>query len=301
MARLLKVREAPDRNLGEQVINGRRAIGFEIAGWKMGLGTKPTKGSPTPVDSESRLRVWIDVEQNLPIRIDVDQQVVMPDATGAIHSQWDNIKWNVPLDAAYFQPPSEEEVAKAESIQTPAVNEATFIDVMRAWVESGEKAAAGIDLIKKKAQEKGEPLPAELTPLFEKAALRAGYPERLDMSWLTSAFAARSTLALMADTLPKQEPLPEGLSAEERAKLTSERAKEGATAGAQSASGAMLKASAVAAFYRQLANEQRDPEYFGAAVKPGDPEAVLLKWRLDDGRYRVIHGDLRAETIDSKD
>jgi len=62
-----------------------------------------------------------------------------------------------------------------------------------------------------------------------------------------------------------------------------------------------LKAMAVAAFYMKLANEQRDPEYFGATVKPGDAEAILLKWRLDGGRYRVIYGDLRAETVDSAD
>ena len=64
---------------------------------------------------------------------------------------------------------------------------------------------------------------------------------------------------------------------------------------------ASLKAADVAAFYRKLANEQRDPEYFGSTVKPGDSAAILLKWRLDDGRHRVIHGDLRSETVDSAD
>jgi hypothetical protein len=243
--------------------------------------------------------------------MEADQQFVMPDATGAIHSQWDNIKWNVPLDAADFQPPSEEDIAKAETIQTPAIDgatvtiqtpaivESTFIDVMRVWVESRENAEAAIDLMNKKAQEKGEPLPAEMTSLIERAALGAGYPERLDLSWLTSAFAARSTLALMAETLAKQEPLPEDLGAEERARWISERANETAMAGAQSATGAMLKATAAAVFYQKLANERRDPEYFGDTVNPGDRQAVLLKWRLDDGRYRVIYGDLQADTVDS--
>jgi hypothetical protein len=299
--RLLKVREAPDRELGEQVIDGRRAIGFEIAGWKMGLGTKPTEGRPTPVDSESQFRVWVDVEQDLPMRIESYQQFVLPDATGAIHVQWDNIKWNVPVDPAEFERPSAEEIAKAETIETPAVDESTFIDVMRAWVESGAKAEAAIELMKKKAQEKGEPLPAEMSSLFERAALGAGYPERLDMSWLSGAFAARSTLGLLAETLPQLEPPPAGVSDEGRAKLVSERAKAGALAGAKAASDAMLKATAVAAFYQRLAYELREPEYFGATAKPGDAEAVLLKWRLDDGRYRVIYGDLHADAVESKD
>jgi hypothetical protein len=47
LSRLLEVRESPDRNLGEQMIDGHRTVGFEIAGWKLGFGTRPTKGSPT--------------------------------------------------------------------------------------------------------------------------------------------------------------------------------------------------------------------------------------------------------------
>jgi hypothetical protein len=57
----------------------------------------------------------------------------------------------------------------------------------------------------------------------------------------------------------------------------------------------------IAGFYRKLVDEQREPEYFGATVEPGDSAAILLKWKLDDGRYRVIYGDLRAETVDPAD
>jgi hypothetical protein len=40
-------------------------------------------------------------------------------------------------------------------------------------------------------------------------------------------------------------------------------------------------------------------EYFGGSVTARDFDKVLMRWRLDDGRYRVIYGDLRAETIDA--
>jgi hypothetical protein len=108
-------------------------------------------------------------------------------------------------------------------------------------------------------------------------------------------------MAMLAKTLPELKPIPADLDEEERAKLISARAKESGMAGAQAASEASLKATAVAVFYQKLANEQRDPEYFGATVKPGDSAAILLKWRLDDGRYRVIYGDLQVETVDSAD
>ena len=301
LSRLLKVRESPDRNLGEQMINGRRAVGFEIAGWKLGYGTRPTKGNPTPSDSDYRLRVWVDVEQNLPIRLEKDRKSVQPGIIWKHHHQWDNIKWNVPLDAAKFHPPTEEELAKAEITRLPAMDEAAFVDGMRAWLEWKDKAKAGIDLMKKKAKEKGEELPTQMSTMFEKAALDAGYPERLDMLWLTSTFGARASVATLGETLRELKPIPKDLDKEERLKLIRAAARESAKATQQVFAEACQKAAPVAAFYKKLAREQRDPEYFGATVKPGDSKAVLLKWKLDDGRLRVIYGDLRAETVDSVD
>lgn len=217
--------------------------------------------------------------------------------TAKIHNRWDNIKWNVALDADDFRPPAEEDIAKDDPIQIPTPDEATFIDGMRAWLESKDKAQAGVDMIKKKAQEKGKEVPAQMTTLFERAALDGGYPERLDMSWLSGTYSARATMAMLADAMPEMKPLPKGLSKEEREKLAHARAKQSAMAGATVATRAMLKAAAVSAFYRKLANEKREPEYFGATVKPGDAEGVLLRWKLDDGQYRVIYGDLRVETV----
>jgi hypothetical protein len=101
--------------------------------------------------------------------------------------------------------------------------------------------------------------------------------------------------------LPELKPIPDDLSEEERAKIRAARQMEGALTGARAASEAMIKATALATFYKKLANEQRDPEYFGTTVKPGDPKGVLLKWRVDNGRYRVIYGDLRADTVDAAD
>ena len=40
-----------------------------------------------------------------------------------------------------------------------------------------------------------------------------------------------------------------------------------------------------------------DAAYFGKTVGPNDKDKVLLRWRLDDGRYRVMFGDLRFETV----
>ena len=51
------------------------------------------------------------------------------------------------------------------------------------------------------------------------------------------------------------------------------------------------------AFYVSLEKDGRDVAYFGDRVTPKDFDQVLLRWRLADGKYRVVYGDLRAETL----
>jgi hypothetical protein len=45
-------------------------------------------------------------------------------------------------------------------------------------------------------------------------------------------------------------------------------------------------------FHDTLVREQRDPAYYGDITSSQSPHTVLLRWRLDDGRYRVVFGDL---------
>ncbi len=40
-----------------------------------------------------------------------------------------------------------------------------------------------------------------------------------------------------------------------------------------------------------------DAAYYGKTVSPNDKDQVLVRWKLDDGQYEVIFGDLRAETV----
>ncbi len=58
-----------------------------------------------------------------------------------------------------------------------------------------------------------------------------------------------------------------------------------------------LNAAMGAAYIIQLNREDRELEYFGDSVTPEDGDEVLLRWKQDDGTYRVIYGDLHAETL----
>lgn len=52
-------------------------------------------------------------------------------------------------------------------------------------------------------------------------------------------------------------------------------------------------------YFQTLQLNERDLEYSGSAVKPGDAAAILASWNADGGERRVVYGDLRVATIDS--
>jgi len=51
------------------------------------------------------------------------------------------------------------------------------------------------------------------------------------------------------------------------------------------------------ALFNWVLNRYPDAMYYGKTVRPGDKDKILARWKLDDGRYEVIYGDLRAETV----
>ena len=53
----------------------------------------------------------------------------------------------------------------------------------------------------------------------------------------------------------------------------------------------------MALFCIMLNQEKKDLAYYGERVSPGDAGYVLMRWKVSDFDYRVIFGDLRAETI----
>jgi hypothetical protein len=54
------------------------------------------------------------------------------------------------------------------------------------------------------------------------------------------------------------------------------------------------------AFYGELERDNKDPAYYGAKVTARDNNAVLMRWKISDDQYRVIHGDLTAENFSAK-
>ena len=67
---------------------------------------------------------------------------------------------------------------------------------------------------------------------------------------------------------------------------------------AQKLTGIALKVQGAGMFYANLSNKQnKDTAYYGDKVSPGDADNVLMRWKLSGNDYRVIFGDLKAETV----
>ena len=53
-------------------------------------------------------------------------------------------------------------------------------------------------------------------------------------------------------------------------------------------------------YFDTLQTEGKEPVYSGSNVTAADSDKVLLRWKLDDDRYRVIFGNLRIEDVSAE-
>jgi len=110
------------------------------------------------------------------------------------------------------------------------------------------------------------------------------YPESLDPGELMRTFQTRKA-SLTPAAKEFGEELAQAKSTEERiAKVTE----------------TMKPLQSLLMFHLSLVAQKQEPAYYGNLVEPGDKAGVVLRWKLSDNEYRVIFGDLHAETVDAQ-
>jgi len=115
------------------------------------------------------------------------------------------------------------------------------------------------------------------------AELTGQYPEKLDM------MAIMSRMGLMADgDAPPPTRLLE-LGKEMKGAADEEKSRK--------IIDIMLPIQGISAFHMTLVGGKKDPAYYGHIITPQDTDKVLMRWKVSDTEYRVIFGDLHAETI----
>ena len=55
-----------------------------------------------------------------------------------------------------------------------------------------------------------------------------------------------------------------------------------------------------AQYFQTLQSDGKNPVYYGPTVTANDANKVLLRWKLSDGQYRVIMGDLQIKDVDAE-
>ncbi len=107
------------KSLGNSTINGIEVEGFQT--------TDPSYqgGAFGQVD----VRIWVDVNTWLPVRSEMDMQMGEMQMHGVIY----NFQWDVPVDAAEFEPviPEDFTTLAGGPIQMPAINEETAIQGLK--------------------------------------------------------------------------------------------------------------------------------------------------------------------------
>jgi outer membrane lipoprotein-sorting protein len=112
------------------------------------------------------------------------------------------------------------------------------------------------------------------------ADLTGAYPEKLDMMTLMSQ---------LSDLKDANEPAAKQLFARDENLSEEERVKK--------MMDVMMPIQGIGTFYMTLAQDQKDPAYYGKTVTPADTDQILMRWKVSDTEYRVIFGSLHAETV----
>ena len=58
-----------------------------------------------------------------------------------------------------------------------------------------------------------------------------------------------------------------------------------------------MRASAAATHLNGILRDNPDAAYYGKTVEPKDADKILVRWKLENGQYQVIYGDLRSESV----
>ena len=246
---LRNLTEEADRVLGHEVIEGRDAIGFEIAGEKVGFGPPWTSQS-----NDNRAELWADSETGVPLRLvfhyaqHVSATAGMPgDVSYKMTTVYDRFEWDTALRTDWFK----------------AVIPDGYVlrdDFAPQTIEAPDEAAL-------------------LAALRQFSDLTDRYPTSLNIADVGSEVAVLAGLMRARQLAAKR-------------------------AGREEAPGpdmnSLNKLSGLA-YFALLEMQGREPKYFGDGVKPGDADKVLMQWQLEKGGTRVIHGDLRVETLPSEE
>ncbi len=323
---LMQILECKYENLGRSIIDGIEVEGFHT--------TDPN--CLNGMTGQGDMKIWVDVKTQLPVRLETDMQMGYMQIFSVDHSfQWDcpvdaaEFKPVIPSDYMILpggpfkinMPPMDEEGAIAglklcadmtgrypEKLDFMAV--ASLISkfdkkddtAMKQMIEEDRK---DMDALTQLIEEEQALSPEELFKNIEELRKAKGEPNKNTEELMkkieelrrageerikASEERSRKTEELMEKIEERRRARQEQIEAmQEQIGSIGERVKEMVDK--------IMPIQGAVMFYMTLAEERKEPVYYGNVVTPQDADKVLLRWKIDGNQYRIIYGDLRVETV----
>jgi hypothetical protein len=232
-------------SLGRSTMDGIEVAGFRTTDPNSVFGSNQNFGqSKRQVDQ----KLWVDVKTRLPVRCDTTwvEFYQMENKKKCGHDVAYDFQWDVPVDAADFEPVIPDGYA-SWVVKYPAhITEETAIQGLKLLVELLGKYLENITDV-------------DDTVL-----------------WLVKEKEIETPAAMRLKEEIK------GLTDEEiNNKLVD----------------FLMPIRGLRRFYAFLQYNTKDRAYYGKTVTPKDTDKVLMRWKVSDSEYRVIYGDLHAETV----
>jgi hypothetical protein len=236
---LKKILACKYESMGKATIDGIEVEGFQT--------TDPNffyfgAGKNWQID----VKVWVDVKTQLPVRGDAtfayfDQ---MGDKKYSVHLVMHDFQWDVPIDAAEFEPVIPDDYASLVVKYPAHITEETVIQGLKLLVELLGKYPENINDVDE-----------TVLRLAEKSETPAAMRLKEELKGLTEDEISNKLVDFL------------------------------------------MPIRGLGRLYNGLRWDNKDPAYYGKTVTPKDADKVLMRWKVSDNEYRVIFGDLHAETV----
>ncbi len=211
------------------------------------------------------LEFWADVATGWPVQMKMDVTVAMGEKTMEMQMVMYDYQIGIEIDPAEFVPEIGDDYTALPSMQMPKMDGSSAIEGLKKFTEMAGR-----------------------------------YPKNLNLINLMSEMGE----------IEKEQGEQEREARKQARKNMTEEEKQAADLAAQKTDNEaaqvetmmqdMMPIMSVGQFYMKLVQEKRDPMYYGENVTPADSDLILLRWRLDDGKYRVIFGDLDQTDVSAE-
>lgn len=228
-------------------------------------------------------KLWVDIKTELPVRIEYEEI-----RDSSLKTKWSKImydfQWNVDMDKALFFPeiPSDYKISEMD---VTVVNDKPVLNYNPTLLDPNI-----IPESHRNITDMNTPLIDQETMiqyLKDYAEFTGGfYPK--NMQYMTMAIEMTMVTAVRyPDAMKELSKIGEKIKSDpNNYKLINEENFLIAIA---------KKAKAIDRFYAQLVVDNKEPKYY-PSVLPKDIDKILLRWKVTDNNYRIIFGDLKADT-----